>query len=412
MEELEKIIAHLEQENARLAAANPYTKASLSIVEEFIKKNDVMCYGGTAINNLLPKKEQFYDPELDIPDYDFFSKNPQEHAMKLADELARIGVKNVEVKPGMHLGTFKVFADFEGIADITHLDPIIFDRLWKDSITKDGIHYVPPNFLRMSMYLELSRPKGDVSRWKKVYSRLQLLNQYYPLSCPGVPEKVELESERNRKIINGILKKYDVVLLGITASQYHQSKAPKWSTPVSILAKPEDIPKITAKYETKTYPGSDILPGHTDILDTNDNVYMRIHETTACHSYHQTADGIKIASIPTTLQFFFAYMYSGIDNTEISHLLCVSQRLMDLANHKEKRRYALLTPIDCLGEQETLVDMRKNKAVLYDEVSKNRNSSEFLKFFFTYDPHISKTERKKVKDKLRKTRKARIESSY
>jgi hypothetical protein len=36
------------------------------------------------------------------------------------------------------------------------------------------------------------------------------------------------------------------------------------------------------------------------------------HETAACHSYHQMANGIRVASIPTMLQFFFAYVYSGM----------------------------------------------------------------------------------------------------
>ena len=33
----------------------------------------------------------------------------------------------------------------------------------------------------MAMYLELSRPKGDVSRWEKVLKRLTLLNKHYPV---------------------------------------------------------------------------------------------------------------------------------------------------------------------------------------------------------------------------------------
>ena len=50
-----------------------------------------------------------------------------------------------------------------------------------DLIVKKGIRYAPPDFLRMSMYLELSRPDGDVSRWEKVQKRLVLLNTHYPL---------------------------------------------------------------------------------------------------------------------------------------------------------------------------------------------------------------------------------------
>ena len=184
MEDLERIVDELELQNDKAVAANPNTKKSLDIVLEFLKTHRVMCYGGTAINNLLPPEERFYDPETTVPDYDFYSKNPQEDAMKLADKLAAVGILSVEAKPGMHMGTFKVFANYEGVADITHLDEDIFERLWKEGIVKQGVHYVTPNFLRLSMYLELSRPRGDVSRWKKVYTRLQLLNKYYPIIFP------------------------------------------------------------------------------------------------------------------------------------------------------------------------------------------------------------------------------------
>ena len=127
--------------------------------------------------------------------------------MKLANNLSAAGVVNVEAKPGMHIGTFKVFADFEGVADITHLDEDIFERLWDENVTKEGIHYVTPNFLRLSMYLELSRPRGDVSRWKKVYERLGLLNKHYPIACPmkTLPEEKPL-TDKQRKIVEKILK--------------------------------------------------------------------------------------------------------------------------------------------------------------------------------------------------------------
>lgn len=411
MEDLEKVIDQLTLENDKKAAANPVTKQSLSIVHQFLKTHPVMCYGGTAINNLLPPEDRFYDPETTVPDYDFYSKTPQEHAMFLANQLSAAGVASVEVKPGMHLGTFKVFADYEGVADITHLDKDIFDRLWDENVVVDGIHYVTPNFLRMSMYLELSRPQGDVSRWKKVYQRLLLLNKHYPLVCPMEEEPSEQENE-NRKEIELFLKKYNVVLLGITASQIHEGKGPKWSTPVTILAEPETLAKLAEGHKTEKEIGSEILPSHVDILDEKGNIMVRVHETAACHSYHEMANGIKVASIPTMLQFVFAYMYSGIHEDEITHLMCVAQRLVDLANNKEKRRYALLTPIDCLGTQETLIDMKKHKAELYNKLSTNKSSAEFLKYFFSYNPRVTQTQRNKIREQLRKTRKARYESSY
>jgi hypothetical protein len=411
MEDLSKIIDELTLENDKAAAANPITKQSLSIVHQFLKDHPVMCYGGTAINNLLPPEDRFYDPETTVPDYDFYSKTPQEHAMVLANKLSDAGVINVEVKPGMHLGTFKVFANYEGVADITHLDSDIFDRLWKEDVVVEGIHYVSPNFLRMSMYLELSRPRGDVSRWKKVYERLMLLNKRYPMVCPKSKEEEPIQEE-NRINVESILKKHNVVLLGITASQIHEGKGPKWATPVTILAEPPTIEKLAEGKKTERHEGSEILPSHVDIFDEKGAVLMRIHETAACHSYHEMANGIKVASIPTMLQFVLAYMYSGVSEDEITHLMCVAQRLVDLAHNKEKRRYALLTPIDCLGTQETLIDMKKHKAELYEKLSKNRGSSEFLKYFFTYNPHTTKTQRAQLRKQLQKTRKIRTESSY
>lgn len=414
MADLQPIIDKLQLENDKASAANPMVKKSLSIVKEFLQTHPVMCYGGTAINNLLPEKDRFYDPLTTIPDYDFYSKTPQEHAMILANKLAEAGIENVEAKPGMHLGTFKVFADYEGVADITHLDSDIFNRLWKEDLVRDKIHYVTPNFLRLSMYLELSRPKGDVSRWKKVYERLQLLNKEYPMQCPTEKrEHVHPDlSEANRKAVEKILTTKPVVLLGITATQIHEGKTPKWSAPVTLLAEEKEMKALTEGKKTEAHEGSEILPAHVDVFDENGDVLLRIHETAACHSYHQMANGIRVASIPTMLQFFFAYMYSGVHEDEITHLLCVSQRLVDLAAHKEKRRYALLTPIDCIGTQESLIDMKRHKAQLYNELSKNKLSADFLKFFFSYNPRDTATKRAQVRKALKKTRKARVNSSY
>jgi hypothetical protein len=413
MEDLEKVIEQLTLENDKTAAANPNTQKSLAIVAQFLRDHPVMCYGGTAINNMLAKEDRFYDPETTVPDYDFYSRTPQEHAMLLANKLNEIGIKSVEVKPGMHLGTFKVFADYEGVADITHLDTDIFDRLWDENVVLEGIHYVTPNFLRMSMYLELSRPRGDVSRWKKVYERLVLLNKQYPMTCPNqIPREDTTLEDGKRKRVTHFLENHDVVLLGITASQILEGKKPKWSSPVTILATADMLAKITEGQKTESHVGSEILPAHTDIFGEDGEIFMRVHETAACHSYHEMANGIKVASIPTSLQFVFAYMYSGVHEDEITHLMCVSQRLVDLANHKEKRRYALLTPTACLGTQETLIDMKKHKSALYETLSKRKDSVEFLKYFFSYNPKDTMTRRSLARKQLAKTRKARYESSY
>lgn len=160
---------------------DPKIKKIIEIVEGFLVKKKRICYGGTAINNILPVEDQFYDKASELPDYDFFSPSPMKDAKELADLYYKSGFTEVVAQSGMHFGTFKVFVNFIPVADITELVPELYKNLQKDSLVRTGIHYSPPNFLRMLAYLELSRPLGDVSRWEKVLKRINLLNKNYPL---------------------------------------------------------------------------------------------------------------------------------------------------------------------------------------------------------------------------------------
>ena len=75
----------------------------------------------------------------------------------------------------LHYGTFKVYVNFIPIADVTYLQKEIFNNLKKEAIVISGIYYCPPNFLRMNMYLELSRPMGDTSRWEKNIKKINII---------------------------------------------------------------------------------------------------------------------------------------------------------------------------------------------------------------------------------------------
>ena len=395
------MVKDLESENNRVAAKDPGTITSLAVVKDFLKEHRVLCYGGTAINNLLPKKDQFYNPEEDVPDYDFFSKTPQAHSVVIANQLRKKGIAAVEVKPGMHLGTFKVFADFTGVADITQLDEEIFDRLWEEAEVREGIHYVPVNFLRMSMYLELSRPHGDVSRWEKVYSRLVLLNKAYPASCnkKGAKQHQELTDEQQKGVLK-LLKNEPVVLLSVSAAEIHLNK--NWTTPIGLLAEQETIERLTKGEKIEVNEENDILPRRTSVLSSDGTKsFFRFYETTACHSYHEMENGVRVASIPTTLQFFFAYLYSGAQEENVASVLCIAQRLVDIASSKAKRLFEILTPKECIGIQESFIQMKRNKAELYEELGKDRNSKKFLEYFFTYNPDDSAS-KKKAKSALKK----------
>ena len=174
---LRQAVDNIDKKQGKEKLNNPEIQKIIDIVETFLKKTKRMCYGGTAINNILPVESQFYDKSVELPDYDFFSPDPVKDAKNLADIYYKLGFTEVEAKSGMHPGTFKVFVNFIPVADITFVPKALYKSIKKHSIVKAGIHYAPPDYLRMAMYLELSRPKGDTSRWEKVLKRLLLLNK-------------------------------------------------------------------------------------------------------------------------------------------------------------------------------------------------------------------------------------------
>lgn len=283
------------------------------------------------------------------------------------------------------------------------------------------------------MYLELSRPRGDVSRWSKVYKRLQLLNKHYPVGCPTSPsKKIITESYLTpelRSDVERLLIKENVILLGMDAVLLHlKDKSNKWSLPLDILAPTGEFSDVIdafaklfekqGKVKLDEYPAyAELLPKHVDISDEDSGTLLvRVFETMACHSYHELKDGIKVASIPTLLQFFFAFLYADahfLEGYDENRIICTAQRLVEIAHEaKGARRFQILTPLDCLGKQEGLFDMREHASKLKAKTPKD--SPEFLRFFFTYQPtQFTKTQKQSLKSRIRKalTRKGDRSSS-
>ena len=419
---IEKIANLAMDQLDKTNAANPLVHKLSHITESFLRSKRMLGYGGTAINNLLPNSAQFYDPKYDIPDYDFYSETPQLHAAELADKLASIpGVNEVEVRPAAHLGTFKVYADYIQVADISHLESELFKNLWKARVIKDGVSYVPPNFLKMGVYLELSRPFGkdaNAERWPKIYARLLLLNEHYPMKeCPVDPlEKISTEQ---RKEIESFLIKKKAIILGFNATSLHQRKS-EWHFPLDIMVEAKDRESVSKelavmlKGNIKDHENyAFVLPAHTDVERGSgaSKSLVRVYEPVYCHSYHKTASGLRIASIPAILQFFLSMLYGNAhiqEHVSEERLICVAEHLMEMA-HNSTRRYKILTPLECTGNQQSAIDIKKERSELYKKLKGNKSSPEYIEKFFTYKPtELTKTKRNKVKSLLKKTLKNRL----
>ena len=147
------------------------------------------------MNEILPESKRFYSPETDLPDYDFFTPDSANDVDELMSDLDKAGFKEIYHKVGIHEGTTKVMVNFVPVADITQIDKEIYDVYRSRAEIRDGVHHTDPDMLRMMMYLEISRPRGQVERWQKVFERLQLINSNFPIGsddCKPV-KKMDLD---------------------------------------------------------------------------------------------------------------------------------------------------------------------------------------------------------------------------
>jgi len=413
----------------------------IDIVEEFIKRKKEICYGGTAINNILPEEDRFYNKEVEIPDYDFFSQTALEDAKELADIYYKKGFIDVEAKSGQHHGTYKVYVNYMAVADITHLPKEIFQALKQDAISVGGILYAPPNFLRMSMYLELSRPAGDISRWEKVLKRLTLLNKNYPITdidCNNVDFQREMEDRENEdkifETVKNTLINQGVVFFGGFAntlySQYMPANLRKKlekiadfdvlsnnpETTAEVIKERLDDNGITNVKIIKQPAVGEIVPEHYEVRVGKDSVLF-IYKPIGCHSYNvlmMSGKKVKVATIDTMLSLYLAFLYANKPyyNQFIDRILCMSKFLFDVQQKNRLAQKGLLKrfSITCYGHQESVEEMKAEKAAKYKELKQSKDKKKFEEWFLNYRPDdikTSKLERKAEKSKKKKKRQTR-----
>ena len=429
---LRMAVDQAEEKMGRRVVNSDDVQKIIDIVEEFIKRKKLVCYGGTAINNILPEEDRFYNKEVEVPDYDFFSQNALNDAKELADIYYKKGFIDVEAKSGQHHGTYKVYVNYMAVADITYIPKEIFSILKRDSISVAGILYAPPNFLRMSMYLELSRPAGDISRWEKVLKRLALLNKNYPITninCDDVDFQRSMENkDEEQKIydtVKNTLINQGVVFFGGFANTLYSQYMPK-----NLRKKLENIadfdvlsnnPEQTADVIKERLDDNgiknvkiikqkgvgEIVPEHYEVKVGKDSILF-IYKPIGCHSYNiLTMNGkkIKVATIDTMLSFYLAFLYADKPyyNQFINRILCMSKYLFDVQQKNRLAQKGLLKrfSITCYGHQESVEEMKAEKAAKYKELKQLNDKKQFEEWFLNYRPDDIKTQKENKNLKIK-----------
>jgi hypothetical protein len=409
-------------------ANSPEIKQIIGIVEEFLRRKKLICYGGTAINNILPKQDQFYNKNVEIPDYDFFSSNALENAKELADIYFRKGFQEVEAKSGQHHGTYKVFVNFIPVADITYIPPELYNAIKKEAVRVAGIYYSPPNLLRMNMYLELSRPAGDTSRWEKVLKRLVLLNKHYPLTakqCSQIDFQRRMSDEElGDNVYENVKQTFmdeGVVFFGGYAvslySEYMPNKLKRKLERIPDFDVLSEDPEMTAEIVKerledigvrdvkviKRPPLGEVIADHFEIKVGRDTIAF-IYKPLACHSYNTinvNGNKIKIATIDTMLSFWLSFLYADRGYYDKDRILCMSKYLFDVQEANRLTQKGLLRrfSLSCLGHQETVEEMRAAKASKFEELKNQKSHKEYEEWFLRYRPLDKKNSKTTIRNK-------------
>ena len=366
---------------------------AVEVVENFLRKKHRLCYGGQAINAHLPAKYKFYDPEFSIPDYDFFTPTPDSDIFTIVEDLRKAGFTDISAREGMHEGTTKIYVEYTPVADITQIDAGLYRILSKREFRSDGISYLDVNTLRMLMYLELSRPKGEVGRWEKVFERLLLLNEFSPVTkCKIVNPlfKTGLQRDYAQFTLDYIIQQKRV-FAGSDLSSFYQNAVRKHKIELHWIfgtRKPilfysstphEDAryllteltqrfgPRKTLTIKSVASKGIDTPPPMEIICYGKSPLIFIIHES-QCHSYYNVfidnKKSIRIASMDTLITLYFSLGLVKSTYFDMGTMECLANQLVHINNNARKQGEHFIFPfisIECSGHHTSLPSLIRAK---------------------------------------------------
>lgn len=391
------IIAHsseLAQERTNyFSAHNDNIIRAIDIVEEFLRKKHRLCYGGQAINAHLPAKYKFYDPEYSIPDYDFFTPQQSADINTLVADFKKAGFTEISVREGMHEGTIKIYVDYVPVADMTSINNKLYKILSHREFRLDGISYLDANSLRMLMYLELSRPRGEVGRWTKVYERLSLFNEFVPVKSCKIRRnafKYYLSMEQTQCILDFIIENKRIFsgadLLGFYE---HALKHRKKDTSLILTSKkpilffsPDaatDAKKlktelnfiyqsnISVTIKSVTPRSGDLVPSMKIISQNNKPIIFIIGQE-ACSSYFNLSVRddklLRIASMDTLITLYFSLGLFDSSLFDMGSMECLANQLIQISIKARNSSNSFIFPfisIKCAGHQTSLPSLIRSK---------------------------------------------------
>lgn len=173
-------------------------KKATAFVKNYIQKQGLIIYGGTAIHLALlaAGHEGLYDKNK-LADYDFFCAHPINESEKLLNALKNEGF-TVNAINAIHLTTRRIRIGKVAVADLSFF-PMI-EKL--PIMTHNGFKFVHPLFQTIDIHISLTyifRNDYWKTRMQKDIKRLNLITELYPFSF--LPSFLRSKNEKVRKTV-------------------------------------------------------------------------------------------------------------------------------------------------------------------------------------------------------------------
>ena len=363
-------IESIVDENTRVMEVQNFKKYRplFELAYEFLKTKNVLLYGGTAINELLPAKLRFYSKEM-LSDIDLYSYNAEKVAEQLHNAFKKKGHLST-FKMGLHENTWKVMVDGVQVADITSISKQAYMQLAKNGVmTAYGVRTVNPEYLRLSMHIILSQP-NDARLWSKTLWRLIAFYKAFPPKVKKCKSKLTNDIPKNLMMyIKAFIFANKYVILGMHQNALVQDLYDGATGMINIIVEQEplDVAIVIANdwMDIKIQgPYEDENVGQHVILESNGKPFMCIFRATSCLSYVEHGPKkYRLASIHTLLRMYIGMMVSGMKHFDHSSLECVANVLakevvdsIDIGRHV-KKAFAL----ECYGQYDGLYTMRRKQ---------------------------------------------------
>jgi hypothetical protein len=358
-------------------------------VVKYIGTQNVLLYGGTALNEYLSADLKIYG-EYVLPDIDVLCLSPKTLADKVVAHLNKKGfVSSTYSGKALHAGTYTVYCSGLKVLDASYASSETMRSIRHGGIRGPlGIMCASPLFLRFTLHQMLAG--ASVSRWDKVSKRLRIFYSMFPpdqqVPLPFTPQK-EAVAAVNRAIHyytegipNTMLLGTPLVNFMLYGAQARFYTDEHLKIPYNIVIVKENCkvyaqtmiqalaPTVKQRFRiSEVHSGNSVLGQSTHVIVSHDGrAVALIFEDTldSCLNYN-VYKGVFVATIHTVLMVYLGMMLSPamhfVSMKPALKVITNSLAVVVLQSKSSKLKIMQPLSLTCLGEEAGVATLRRRR---------------------------------------------------